>query len=120
MLKRRLTFGLTPVQEERYRASSLAADLAQTRIGILLILVAVAGYMVNDYSFLGLSWQFYSLLALKLAFFLHGILLLNYMKSLTSYRSYDRASFIWGLFFVVVFITTSLTRPPAFIVHAIV
>ncbi len=120
MLKKLLKFGLTPAEEERYRASALAADLAQTRVGILLIVAAVAGYMVNDYSFLGLSWQFYSLLALKLAFFIHGILLLNYMKMLTNYRTYDRASFIWGLFFVVVFISTSLTRPPAFIVHAIV
>ncbi|OHD70990.1 MAG: hypothetical protein A2W19_07655 [Spirochaetes bacterium RBG_16_49_21] len=120
MLKKFLTFGLTPEQEDRYRTSSLAADLAQARISMLLILVTAAGFLVNDYSFVGLSWQFYGLLALRIAFLVHGILLLNYMKTLASYRSYDRAGFAWGLLMVVNFLTAASTRPDAFIVHAIV
>ncbi len=42
MLKKWLTFGLTSAQEDRFRNACLAADLAQARISILLVLVAMA------------------------------------------------------------------------------
>ena len=57
MVWRGPTFGLNPEQEDRYRTSCLAADVAQARLVIPLVLVVTVVFAANDYAFLGLSWR---------------------------------------------------------------
>jgi PAS domain S-box-containing protein len=114
-----LAFGLTAQQEDRYRKSSLGAYLAQARICLLLTLVPAAGFAVNDYMFYGLSWPFYGIAALRLAFLVGTLALVRWMRKATRYESYDNAEFIWGAFLVVLLLFMAATRPQGFIVHAI-
>jgi hypothetical protein len=115
-----LNFGLSADQEKRFRQANFSADIAQARICILLVILTLAAFEVNDYGLLGLSWSFYGLLALKLALVAYTILLLKSLPRLTNYRSYDRAEFLWGLFIAVFAIAVAATRPTAFIAHIIV
>jgi len=84
MLWREPTFGLSPEEEGRYRASSLAADLTQARIVIPLILAATLAFAVNDYAFFGPSWPFYGLSILRLSLVAGGVLLLRYVRTLST------------------------------------
>jgi two-component system, sensor histidine kinase PdtaS len=89
-------------------------------ICILLLILPLVIFTVNDYSFFGLSWSFYGLLALRLVLVAYTILLLISLKRLKNYRSYDRAEFLWGLFFAIFVIIVNATRPATFITNIIV
>ncbi|HEX9186803.1 MAG TPA: PAS domain S-box protein, partial [Vicinamibacteria bacterium] len=119
-IRKWLTFGLTPAEEERYRRACLARDLAQARIAILPVLVAAVGLAADDYALLGPSWTFYGLSALRLAFLACGLLLLRYMRTVSSYRAYDRAEVAWGVSLVVLLEIVNVTRPHTFVAHAVV
>jgi PAS domain S-box-containing protein len=120
MVWRGPTFGLSPEEEDRYRDSSLAADVAQARVVIPLVLAAAVAFSANDYAFLGLSWPFYGLSVLRLAFVAGGGLLLRQLRNPTSYRSYDRALLAWGSSLVLLLGVASASRPHTFVVHTIV
>ena len=115
-----LTFGLSGEQEDRYRDSCLPADLAQARTCIWLLLLTLMVFAVNDYRFFGLSGPFYGLQALRLALLAYTLLLLKGLRRLTSYRSYDRAEFAWGLVVAIFAIAVAATRPEAFVAHTII
>ena len=119
-MNRSLTFGLSSEQEDRYRRSCLAADLGQARIGALLILAPVVGFLFNDYSFFGFSWPFYGLTVLRLGLLVHTVFLVHYAGRVRNYRSYDRAALAWGLVLVLSVVAIHATRPPAFLAHAVV
>ncbi len=114
------TFGLSPEEEDRYRASSLEADLTQARVVIPLVLAVTVVFGGNDYAFLGLSWPFYGLSILRLFFVAGGVLLLRHLRTLTRYRSYDRALLAWSSCFVLVLGVSSAWRPPVYVAHTIV
>jgi signal transduction histidine kinase len=114
------TFGLNAAQEDRFRQANLAADITQTRICILLILVPVLGLVVNDYSLLGLSGQFYGIQLLRFALCVYTILLLTNLRACPGYRSFDRAVFTWAVCIAVFIIGIAATRPHTFIAHIIV
>ena len=120
MLNKWLAFGLTEEQEHHFRQSHLGTDLVQARICILLIIAPLLGFAVNDYSFFGLSWPFYGITVLRLGLLAHTVLLLKYLRGLSSYRTYDRAEFAWGLFFALFTLTVAATRPHAYLGHTIV
>jgi PAS domain S-box-containing protein len=115
-----LTFGLTPEQEDRYRTASLARDLAQARVAIGLMLVAAVAFAAADYAFLGPSWPFYELSALRLAFVCGGLLLFGYTRTVTGYRSHDRAVLAWGVSFVVLLEIAHAVRAHTYVAHAMV
>jgi PAS domain S-box-containing protein len=116
-LKRWLAFGLTPEQEERFRQARLGADVAQAWPCLLLALGPLLAFALSDYSYLGLSWRFYGLAALRLALWVHTLLLLKHLRSLTSFRSYDRAVFAWSLFVSIFALSVGATRPQTFVGH---
>ncbi len=115
-----LTFGLSPEQEDRFRRANFRQDVAQARICILLVLVPLLVFAVNDYRFLGLSWPFQGLAALRLALAAYSVVLVVRLRRATSYRSYDREQFVWGLCFAVFIVLVASTRSQAFIAHAII
>ncbi len=120
MLERWLTFGLSAEQEDRFRRASFQQDVAQARICILLVLVPLLVFAINDYRFLGPSWRFQGLTALRLAMAAYSVVLVGRLRRLTSYRSYDREEFIWGLCFAVFIVLVASTRSQAYVAHAII
>jgi PAS domain S-box-containing protein len=115
-----LTFGLSADQEDRFRQAHLGSDLAQARTSIVPVVAAVVLFAVNDYSFLGLSWPFYAVQAVRLGLVAYTIVLLKRLRTLTDYRVYDRAEFAWGLFVALFALAIAGTRPHVFIAHAVV
>ncbi len=120
MLWRGPSFGLSAEEEDRYRTASLAADVAQARLVIPPVLVVAIVFAANDYAFLGLSWPFYGLSILRLGLVAAGVFLLRQLRTLRSYRSYDRALVAWSSYFVLVLGAASASRPPSFVAHTIV
>jgi PAS domain S-box-containing protein len=120
MIWREPTFGLSPEEEDRYRTASLAADVAQARVVVPLVLAVTLVFAASDYAFLGLSWPFYGLAILRLSFAAGGALLLRHLRTLTSYRSYDRALLAWSSSLVFVLGVASAWPPPTFVAHTIV
>ena len=120
MFRRWLTFGLSAEQEDRFRQAGFAADIAQARICILVVLAAMAAFAVNDYRFFGLSWSFAGLTALRLAVLVYTVLLIKRLRGLKGYRSYDRAEFLWGLATALFTVLITATRPHDFVAHVIV
>ena len=114
-----LTFGLNAEQEDRFRKTSFGADVNHARIFIVLIILPLIALVVNDYIFFGLSPKFYGLLAFRLVIVTYTILFLKSLPRLPNYRSYDRAEFVWALFFALTHITLNATRPADFIAHTI-
>lgn len=120
MLRKWLTFGLTPEQENRYRSVHLPDDLSQAKMGIWLVFCAFAGFVFVDYKLFRWSWPFYSLTALRVVFLIFTLWMLHFVRKVKSYRSYDRGEFIWGLAVISTTFAIISTRPQAFIVHVIV
>jgi PAS domain S-box-containing protein len=77
-------------------------------------------FAVNDYRFFGLCWPFYGLQAFRFALLAYTLLLLKGLRGLTSYRSYDRAEFAWGLAVAIFAIAVAATRPEEFVAHTII
>ncbi len=119
-IRKWLTFGLSAEQEDRFRQVNFVADLAQARICIYLLILPIVVFVINDYEFLGLSWSFYGLLAFRFVLVAYTLLLLRSFRQLPNYRSYDRAEFLWGLFFAIFIIVVNATRPPTFITNVVV
>ena len=114
-----LTFGLSAEQEDRFRKTNFGADVTQARIFIFLIILPLVALVINDYSFFGFSPTFYVLLALRLVIVAYTILFLKSLRRLPNYHSYDRAEFVWALFFALTHITLNATRPADFVAHTI-
>ena len=94
-----LTFGLSADQEDRFRQAHLGSDLAQARTSIVPVVAAVVLFAVNDYSFLGLSWPFYAVQAVRLGLVAYTIVLLKRLRTLTR-LFFDLAFGLPGHFFV--------------------
>lgn len=120
MLKQWLTFGLSSEEEDRYRKACFGTDLKQARICILLVLLPVIAFSINDYIFLGFSVVFYCLSALRFAVLVGAAALVRWLRSATSYDIYDRAEFNWGILVVAMMLVIAASRPQAFSVHVIV
>jgi PAS domain S-box-containing protein len=120
VLKTLLKLGLSEAQEERFRQANRSADVAQARISIVPIALVLIGFGVNDYGFFGLSWPFWVLTAVRLALLVHTLFLLLALKGFKSYQDYDRAEFVWGLFFALFTVAVAATRPATFIAHTVV
>ncbi len=106
--------------EERYRQAFLSADIKQTKIGVFLVLVPIVLYLFNDYQFFGLTTTFYELLALRLGLLAFTMWLLIYFGRMKSYRSYDKAVFVWAFVGVTITNLINASRPQNFLFHIII
>ncbi len=120
LLRDRLTFGITPEQEDAFRKDGLRTDIKLARIGILLIFVPILVYVFNDYQFFGTSSEFFGLVALRGGLAVCSIALLYYLDKISDYRTYDRYLTAWLIVAIVSNLLINLTRPENYVVHVIV
>lgn len=118
-IQKRLKFGLSTDQEDRFRQANFGKDIAHARIFIILILLPFVAILVNDYGFFGPTRMFYGILALRLVIVAYTILFLKSLRGLPDYLSYDRAEFYWGLSLALAHIMANSTRPENFFAHTI-
>ncbi|MGB9941366.1 PAS domain S-box protein [Methanosarcina sp.] len=119
-LQKWLKFGLSAEQEDRFRQANFGADIAQSRIFVLLVILPFIALLANDYGFFGLTRTFYGLLTLRLAFTAYTILFLKSLREFPNYSSYDRAEFFWGIFLAFANAVINATRPENFVAHTII
>ncbi len=120
MLNKLQPFKLTSAQEDSYRQFFLHTDINQAKLGILLFTIPLVGFMVNDYTFLGLTLQFYGLAALRIGLLCASVLTFMYLGKVKNYRIYDKTVFAFIFVLMVGGGIINATRPQNFIVHAIV
>jgi signal transduction histidine kinase len=120
MLIKLQPFRLTREQEDSYRQFYLQADVKQAIIGLLLYVIPLFGFIVNDYQFLGLSTEFGVLAALRFCLLFFTVFVLIYLGKVKSYRSYDKMMSASVLFLLLVGGIINATRPQNFITHAII
>ena len=87
---------------------------------MLLLILPIVAYAVNDYFFFGYSWWFYGITAWRVALMVYTLLLCNFMRSIKAYRSYDSAAFIWGLVAAFTLVALAGMRPHNYLAHVIV
>ena len=117
MMKKWLTFGLSPEQEDRYRQFNLKSDTYRATVGIGVLIVPAFLFIFNDYQFFGLSPRFFGLAVLRGFLIAYSIWVLNYLRRAQHYRSYDKALFFWSLFLILVMLYIDSTRSKSFVMH---
>ena len=117
--EKRLTFGLSPKQEDEYRETSLASDIKQSKMGILLFLLPAVAFIYNDFQFFGFSDELYGLLVLRAGFMAYCLAQIIYLNRVRDSHAYDRSILIWTILAVIIVSIVDATRPGNFIAHAI-
>jgi signal transduction histidine kinase len=120
MIDKLLRFGLNDAQEDNFRRFSHQSDVKQAKFGILIFLIPLAAFVLNDFKFFGPLPELYGLVALRIGLLCCVILEFIFVSKVKSYHSYDKAVF-WGSFVLLIgggIINSS--RPQNFIVQALI
>jgi signal transduction histidine kinase len=121
MMKEKLVgFDLSVAQEDDFRRFSLKSDVKQAKFGILMFLIPLAAFVLNDFRFFGVSSELFGLVALRVGLLCCITFEFIFISKVKSYQSYDRAIF-WGSFVLMIgggIINSS--RPQNFMVQAII
>jgi signal transduction histidine kinase len=98
----------------------LKQDITQSRRVSLLLILPFVGFVVNDYLFLGFSYLFYFLVAVRIASVLVVILIWVKLGMANSCRAYDKVMF-WGLLASIICGgIINISRPDNFVLHSII
>ncbi len=111
---------IPPEAKNEYRQFYFRTDIAQAKIVVLLLAVAIALFAFTDFQFFEPSLGLYLLEAARLGMVTYSILQLIYLNRVKNYRSYDKSIFIYTLFFVIFSLLVNATRLHAFTVHVII
>lgn len=106
--------------KDLYRKYYLLSDIKQAKIGMLVLIIPIIMYAFNDFQFFGLSFEFYSLISLRIVFVLSVIILLIYLSNIKKYNTYDKTIFIWSLFAIIITTIINASRPNNFLFQTIV
>jgi hypothetical protein len=111
---------LNKKQEDKCRQFYLQADINQAKIGILLFTIPFGALVFNGYWFLGLSWGFYGLAALRFSLLLGCVLLFINLPKVKDYRKYDRIITLGAFGLMIGGGILNATRPQHFLVQVII
>jgi diguanylate cyclase (GGDEF)-like protein len=110
----------TELTPDKYRAHYLAADIAQCRVALLVLIAPIAPYLYLDYVLLGTSQTFYALLAVRGAFVAYTLWVLRRLRSVAQPRELDLHVTLWAFVGAAMVIYANLTRPTDYFGHYIV
>src|SRR5262245_37849992 len=106
--------------EETYRQYALEADIRQTRIVALIVLAGTLFFIPSDYQLFGASSRLWWLLSARLFLIASSIALFLKLKSSSMPGQFDVYALSYMIGMVVVSFYISSTRPPSYLLHAIV
>ncbi len=106
-------------QEDAYRKFYLKANINQTKWGILLFIIPIFSFIINDYTFFGLSFELAGLAAIRIFLVLASLLEYIQIRKTTSPRSYDRTVFIVSAVWLIGGGAINFFRPENFVAQAI-
>ena len=107
-------------QEQAFRSLYLNQDINLARKAMILFVIPLLGFLVNDYIFFGLSEVFISLALLRSLLLILIGLEIVYIGKVKNPQSYDTFIFLGSLALIIGGGIINVTRPQFFILHSIV
>jgi signal transduction histidine kinase len=107
-------------QEEECRKFYLKTDINQTKWGILLFLIPMFSFIINDYIFFGISSQFTCLAAIRFFMLTTSILAYSQIRKTVNPNSYDRTLFVVSSSWLIFGGIINVFRPENFVAQAII
>lgn len=117
---RKLQLELPGDQEVSCREFYFQKDIRQVRLGILLFAVPLILFAFNDLQLLGLSTEFYGVIALRLGLLFFTIFEVVQIGKVKSFRKYDQSITVYSLILLIFSGIINATRPQNFIVHILI
>lgn len=106
-----------PQKDKQYTEYYLGRDIKQAKLGSLLLLVPTLLFIVNDYSFFGLTPEFWEMTVYRVLFVAVTAIFLVNLNQVKDYRNYYRSEFAWGLFGIIFQLFVNFSRPQGFLFH---
>lgn len=112
--------GIPKEDKAEYRRFFFRSDIAQSRVVLALLAIAVAAFGLSDYLLLGLSFQFYLVEILRFLLVIYSILVILTIKKRKSFHSYDSTLFLYLIAFIAFSLFVNTSRPEGFAVQAVI
>ena len=106
-------------QEEAGRRFFLKDNINQAKWGMLLFIIPMSSFIVNDYIFFGLSLQLAGLAAIRIFMLVTALLEIFYIRKTTNPQSYDLSMFLVFTAWLICGGIINLSRPDNFVAQAI-
>lgn len=116
----RVPKGIPKEDKAEYRRFFFSSDIAQSKVVLALLAIAIAAFGVSDYVLLGLSLQFYLVEILRFLLVIYSIIIILTLKNRKSFHSYDSTLFLYLLTFVAFSLFVNTSRPEGFAVQAVI
>ncbi len=113
-------FRLSESQEDEFRRFSLQSDVKQAKLGILMFLIPLAAFVLNDFRFFGVSPELFGLVALRIGLLCCVTFVFIFASKIKNYHSYDNAIFWCALILMIGGGIINSSRPQNFMVQAII
>jgi signal transduction histidine kinase len=120
MINKIAGFKLSESQEDEFRRFSLQSDVKQAKLGILMFLIPLAAFVLNDFKFFGISTELFSLIVLRIGLLCCITFVFVFVSKVKNYHSYDKAVFLGSLALMIGGGIINSTRPQNFMVQAII
>lgn len=114
-----MTIPAPSLDEARYRAHYLGADVAQCRFALMVLIAPMAPFLYFDHALLGFSPLFYQLAAARLAMVGYTLYLRRTLAGVTDARTLDLRMAVWALAGTAMSMGNNFTRPPEYFGHYI-
>jgi len=98
---RKPQLGLTGDQEVSCRELFFRKDIKQVRLAILLFAFPLILFAFNDFQLLGLSTEFYGLIALRFELLFFTIFEIVQISKVKNYKKYDQSLIVYSLHFLI-------------------
>jgi signal transduction histidine kinase len=106
--------------KDEYRQFHLHSDIAQSRMVIVVLAIAIAVFGISDYGFLGFSFLFVGLEVARIFMLIYTGIVFFRIKTLQSYRSYDKTLFAYLLILVIFSLIVNATRLSGFEIQTVI
>ncbi len=113
-------FRLSESHEDEFRRFSLQSDVKQAKLGILMFLIPLAAFVLNDFRFFGVSPELFGLVALRIGLLCCVTFVFIFVSKIKNYHSYDNAIFWCALILMIGGGIINSSRPQNFMVQAII
>ena len=98
----------------------LRNDASQARLGLLLLIIPIVGFIFNDYQFFSTSSEFFGLVAIRSGLLIYTVLQLFYLTRVKNSDSYEKSMFAYALIAAICVLIINGTRPQNFAAQTII
>jgi hypothetical protein len=105
--------------ESQYLEQQASYDAFQSKVFLVIIMLASLALALTDYRLFGFSALFWRLIAVRLGFALASVITIALLQRDLSTRQLHRIVLAWSLLLAIVNISIASTRPPNYLIQAV-